>query len=96
MLFLGQLLLELRFFVFSFAYGGTFWDEEDQSGVTKYWEFQAVGKFIPGTREHRAWGVPIPRPYQSSNEYIVSNVWSALGFWVSALNYLLLTGRQSL
>ena len=70
-----------------------FWDEEDQSGVTKYWEFQAVGKFIPGTREHRAWGVPIPRPYQSSNEYIVSNVWSALGFWVSALNYLLLTGE---
>ena len=69
-----------------------FWDEEDQSGVTKFWEFQAVGKFIPGTREHRAWGVPIPRPYQSSNEYIVSNVWSALGFWVSALNYLLLTG----
>ena len=71
-----------------------FWDEEDQSGVTKYWEFQAVGKFIPGTREHRAWGVPIPRPYQSSNEYIVSNVWSALGFWVSALNYLLLTGEM--
>ena len=70
-----------------------FWDEEDQSGVTKYWEFQAVGKFIPGTREHRAWGVPVPRPYQSSNEYIVSNVWSALGFWVSALNYLLLTGE---
>ena len=70
-----------------------FWDEEDQSGVTKYWEFQAVGKFIPGSREHRAWGVPIPRPYQSSNEYIVSNVWSALGFWVSALNYLLLTGE---
>ena len=70
-----------------------FWDEEDQSGVTKYWEFQAVGKFIPGTREHRAWGVPIPRPYQSSNEYIVSNVWSALGFWISALNYLLLTGE---
>ncbi|WP_315303975.1 DUF6318 family protein [Rothia dentocariosa] len=70
-----------------------FWDEENQSGVTKYWEFQAVGKFIPGTREHRAWGVPIPRPYQSSNEYIVSNVWSALGFWVSALNYLLLTGE---
>ena len=70
-----------------------FWDEENQSGVTKYWEFQAVGKFIPGTREHRAWGVPIPRPYQSSNEYIVSNVWSALSFWVSALNYLLLTGE---
>lgn len=70
-----------------------FWDEEDRSGEVKYWEFQAVGKFIPGTREHRAWGVPIPRPYQSSNEYIVSNVWSALGFWVSALNYLLLTGE---
>ena len=70
-----------------------FWDEEDQSGVTKYWEFQAVGKFIPGTREHHAWGVPIPQTYKSSNEYIVSNVWSALGFWVSALNYLLLTGE---
>ena len=70
-----------------------FWDDKDRSGEVKYWEFQAVGKFIPGTREHRAWGVPIPRPYQSSNEYIVSNVWSALGFWVSALNYLLLTGE---
>ncbi|WP_281952630.1 DUF6318 family protein [Rothia dentocariosa] len=71
-----------------------FWDDKDRSGEVKYWEFQAVGKFIPGTREHRAWGVPIPRPYQSSNEYIVSNVWSALGFWVSALNYLLLTGEM--
>ena len=70
-----------------------FWDDKDRSGEVKYWEFQAVGKFIPGTREHRAWGVPVPRPYQSSNEYIVSNVWSALGFWVSALNYLLLTGE---
>ena len=73
-----------------------FWDDKDRSGEVKYWEFQAVGKFIPGTREHRAWGVPIPRPYQSSNEYIVSNVWSALGFWVSALNYLLLTGEAEL
>ena len=72
---------------------GSFWDNRNYQGKLEYWEFQAVGKFIPGTREHRAWGVPIPRPYQSSNEYIVSNVWSALGFWVSALNYLLLTGE---
>ena len=72
---------------------GSFWDNRNYQGKLEYWEFQAVGKFIPGTREHRAWGVPIPRPYQSSNEYIVSNVWSALGFWVSALNYLLLTGK---
>ena len=72
---------------------GSFWDNRNYQGKLEYWEFQAVGKFIPGTREHRAWGVPVPRPYQSSNEYIVSNVWSALGFWVSALNYLLLTGE---
>ena len=72
---------------------GSFWDNRNYQGKLEYWEFQAVGKFIPGTREHRAWGVPIPRPYQSSNEYIVSNVWSALSFWVSALNYLLLTGE---
>ncbi|WP_314335658.1 DUF6318 family protein, partial [Rothia dentocariosa] len=72
---------------------GSFWDNRNYQGKLEYWEFQAVGKFIPGSREHRAWGVPIPRPYQSSNEYIVSNVWSALGFWVSALNYLLLTGE---
>ena len=70
-----------------------FWDEEDQSGVTKYWEFQAVGKFIPGTREHRAWGVPIPRPYQSSNGYAISHMRTSIGLWVSALNYLLLTGE---
>ena len=72
---------------------GSFWDNRNYQGKLEYWEFQAVGKFIPGSREHRAWGVPVPRPYQSSNEYIVSNVWSALGFWVSALNYLLLTGE---
>ena len=70
-----------------------FWDEENQSGVTKYWEFQAVGKFIPGTREHRAWGVPIPRPYQSSNGYAISHMRTSIGMWVSALNYLLLTGE---
>ena len=70
-----------------------FWGEEDQSGVTKYWEFQAVGKFIPGTREHRAWGVPIPRPYQSSNGYAISHMRTSIGMWVSALNYLLLTGE---
>ncbi|WP_315303979.1 DUF6318 family protein [Rothia dentocariosa] len=59
----------------------------------KYWEFQAVGKFIPGTREHRAWGVPIPRPYQSSNGYAISHMRTSIGMWVSALNYLLLTGE---
>ena len=72
---------------------GSFWDNRNYQGKLEYWEFQAVGKFIPGTREHHAWGVPIPQTYKSSNEYIVSNVWSALGFWVSALNYLLLTGE---
>jgi len=70
-----------------------FWNSKDYSGVVKFGDYQTVGKFEAGTRERRAWGVPIPRPYQSSNEYIVSNVWSALGFWVSALNYLLLTGE---
>ena len=57
MLFPGQLLLELR--VFSSSPSPTeepFWDDKDRSGEVKYWEFQAVGKFIPGTREHRAWG----------------------------------------
>ncbi len=71
-----------------------FWDEEDRSGEVKYWEFQAVGKFIPGTREHRAWGVPIPRPYQSSNGYAISHMRTSIGLWVSALNYLLLTGEM--
>ena len=70
-----------------------FWDDKDRSGEVKYWEFQAVGKFIPGTREHRAWGVPIPRPYQSSNGYAISHMRTSIGMWVSALNYLLLTGE---
>ena len=71
-----------------------FWDDKDRSGEVKYWEFQAVGKFIPGTREHRAWGVPIPRPYQSSNGYAISHMRTSIGMWVSALNYLLLTGEM--
>ena len=70
-----------------------FWDDKDRSGEVKYWELQAVGKFIPGTREHRAWGVPIPRPYQSSNGYAISHMRTSIGLWVSALNYLLLTGE---
>ena len=70
-----------------------FWDDKDRSGEVKYWEFQAIGKFIPGTREHRAWGVPIPRPYQSSNGYAISHMRTSIGMWVSALNYLLLTGE---
>ena len=72
---------------------GSFWDNRNYQGKLEYWEFQAVGKFIPGTREHRAWGVPIPRPYQSSNGYAISHMRTSIGMWVSALNYLLLTGE---
>ena len=73
---------------------GSFWDNRNYQGKLEYWEFQAVGKFIPGTREHRAWGVPIPRPYQSSNGYAISHMRTSIGLWVSALNYLLLTGEM--
>ena len=70
-----------------------FWNSKDYSGVVKFGDYQTVGKFEAGTVEHPAVSTPIPRPHQTFQDYYVSNIYSAVGLWVSALNYLLLTGE---
>ena len=70
-----------------------FWNSKDYSGVVKFGDYQTVGKFEAGTVEHPAISTPIPRPHQTFQDYYVSNIYSAVGLWVSALNYLLLTGE---
>ena len=70
-----------------------FWNSKDYSGVVKFGDYQTVGKFDAGTVEHPAVSTPIPRPHQTFQDYYVSNIYSAVGLWVSALNYLLLTGE---
>ena len=70
-----------------------FCNSKDYSGVVKFGDYQTVGKFETGTVEHPAVSTPIPRPHQTFQDYYVSNIYSAVGLWVSALNYLLLTGE---
>ena len=69
-----------------------FWNSKDYSGVVKFGDYQTVGKFEAGTVDP-AISTPIPRPHQTFQDYYVSNIYSAVGLWVSALNYLLLTGE---
>ena len=61
-------------------------------GPLKFDNYEKNGTYVPATETEKARNVPKPLPPTHMNDRSVDGIYSFLGYWISSINYVLLTG----
>ena len=61
-------------------------------GPLKFDNYEKNGTYVPATETEKAKNVPKPLPPTHMNDRSIDGIYSFLGYWISSINYVLLTG----
>ena len=66
--------------------------DKSYKGPLKFDNYEKNGTYVPATETEKAKNVPKPLPPAHMNDRSIDGIYSFLGYWISSINYVLLTG----